>query len=106
MAATCDGVKLAIAEAGAVKPLIRLIRSSAKPERVGYDALQEGRDAVDSKGTSDHLNSDSWGSGRAVQVDPINPTLKAPRNERLTLKYDELLSTFAFKFNLRRYTVV
>jgi hypothetical protein len=41
----------------------------------------------------------------AVQVDPIKPTLKAPGDNPLTLKYDEPLSTFAFKFNLRRYTV-
>ena len=41
--------------------------------------------------------------GRAVQVDPIKPTLKAPGTKRLKLKYNVLLSTFAFKFNLRRY---
>jgi hypothetical protein len=29
--------------------------------------------------------------------------LKAPGSKRLTLKYDEPLSNFAFKFNLRRY---
>ena len=29
--------------------------------------------------------------------------LKAPGTKRLELKYDELLSSFAFKFNLRRY---
>jgi len=39
-----------------------------------------------------------------VQVDPIKPTLKAPGTERLKLKYEELLSKFGFKFNLRRYT--
>jgi len=38
-----------------------------------------------------------------VQVDPIKPTLKAPGTKRLKLKYDELLSNFAFDFNLRRY---
>jgi len=36
--------------------------------------------------------------GRAVQVDPIKPTLKAPGTERLKLKYEELLSHFGFKF--------
>jgi hypothetical protein len=40
-----------------------------------------------------------------VQVDPIKPTLKAPGIKPLKLKYDELLSSFAFKFNLRRYTM-
>jgi len=40
----------------------------------------------------------------AVQVDPIKPGLKALGDKRLKLKYDELLSNFAFKFNLRRFT--
>jgi len=42
----------------------------------------------------------------AVQVDPINPVLKAPGTESLKPRYDELLSNFAFKFNLRHYTTV
>ena len=40
-----------------------------------------------------------------MQVDPIKPTLKPPGNKRLKLEYDELLSSFAFSFNLRRYTM-
>jgi len=43
------------------------------------------------------------GLGRVVQVDPIKPTLKVPGTKRLKLKYDEHVSDFAFKFNLRRY---
>ena len=39
-----------------------------------------------------------------MQLDPIKPTLKAPGTERLKLIYDELLSSFAFNFNLRRYS--
>jgi hypothetical protein len=39
-----------------------------------------------------------------VQVDPIKPTLNPPGSKRLKLKWDILLSTFAFKFNLRRYS--
>ena len=31
--------------------------------------------------------------------------LKPPGTECLKLKYDNLLSSFAFKFNLRRYTL-
>ena len=42
--------------------------------------------------------------GRAVQVEPIKPTLKAPGTKRLKLQYDVLLSSFLFKFNLRHYT--
>jgi hypothetical protein len=48
-----------------------------------------------------------WGGlnpGRAVQVDPIRPTLKPPRSKRLKLALDKLLSNFAFKINLRHYT--
>jgi hypothetical protein len=49
---------------------------------------------------------DPLARGRAVQVDPIKPTLTAPGLQRLKLKYYEVLSSFAFNFNLRRYTVV
>ena len=41
-----------------------------------------------------------------MQVDPIKPTLKAPGTERLNLKFDEMLSIFAFNSNLRRYISV
>ena len=41
-----------------------------------------------------------------MQVDPIKPTFKAPGTERLKLKYDKVLASFAFNFNLRRYTMV
>ena len=44
-------------------------------------------------------------TGRAVQVDPIKPALKAPGTMRLKLIYDEPLSTFAFNYNLRRYSL-
>ena len=42
----------------------------------------------------------------AAQVDPIKPKWKAPGTgtKRLKLNCDTLLSTSAFKFNLRRYT--
>jgi hypothetical protein len=45
----------------------------------------------------------SGDEGKAVQVDPVKFTLKAPGTNPSTLKYDGPLSTFAFKFNLRRY---
>ena len=38
-----------------------------------------------------------------MQVHPIKPTLKAHGTKRLNLKFDILLSNFAFTFNLRRY---
>jgi len=41
--------------------------------------------------------------GMAVQIYPIKPTLKLPESKLLKLTYGELLSTFAFNFNLRRY---
>ena len=37
-----------------------------------------------------------------MQVDPIKPTLKAPGYEHLKLERENLLSNFAFKFNMRR----
>ena len=38
----------------------------------------------------------SLGQGRAVQADPIKPTLKAPGPKRLKLEYEEALSNFVF----------
>jgi len=43
-----------------------------------------------------------------VQVDSIKPRVESScgvYNLRLKLKYDILLSSFAFKFNLRRYSM-
>ena len=40
--------------------------------------------------------------GRMVQVAPIKLVLKALRTKPLKLKVDKQLSSFAFKFNLRR----
>ena len=39
-----------------------------------------------------------------MQVEPVKPKLKAPGTKRLKLYYDKLPSSFAFNFNLRRYT--
>jgi len=41
-----------------------------------------------------------------MQVDPIEPTLTAPGTMPLKLKCDELVSSCAFKCNLRRFTKV
>jgi len=41
----------------------------------------------------------------AVQLDRLNPVLKAPGVKRLKLKCDKLLSNFAFNLNLRRCTL-
>ena len=40
--------------------------------------------------------------GRAVQVEPMEPMLKAPGTKRLKLLYVESPLKFAFKVNLRR----
>ena len=37
-------------------------------------------------------------------VDPMKSTFKAPGSKLLKLEQEKLLSNFAFKFNLRRYT--
>ena len=53
--------------------------------------------------------ADAGAQGGAVQLDTIKTRVEsAPGvcNQRLKLKHDELLSSFAFKFNLRRYTAV
>jgi hypothetical protein len=39
-----------------------------------------------------------------VRAEPTKLELKAPGIKPLTLRFDEALSTFAFKFNLRRYS--
>ena len=39
-----------------------------------------------------------------MQVDPIEPALKAPGTTSLKLQYDGTLSRIAFNFNLRRYS--
>ena len=46
---------------------------------------------------------DGWAQGRAAQVVPIKPTLKAPRPTLLKLRRDGSLSNFAFNLNLRHY---
>ena len=43
--------------------------------------------------------------GRAVQVNPIKPRLKAPGTKRLKLKHEVLISTVTFNFNLHRYAL-
>jgi hypothetical protein len=43
--------------------------------------------------------------GVAVQVAPIKFILKAPISQRLKLTYGQRLSSFAFKINVRRYTL-
>jgi len=43
--------------------------------------------------------------GKAVQVDPVQPTLKAPGTRRLKVQYDELLSSFPSIFYSRRYNL-
>jgi uncharacterized Zn-finger protein len=39
-----------------------------------------------------------------VRVHPMRPTLTVPGSKRLKLKCDELPSSFAFNFDLRRHT--
>ena len=40
-----------------------------------------------------------------MQIDPIKLSVKAPGSERLKLKYEKLVSSCGFKFNLRRYNM-
>ena len=94
-------------EAGAAEEAARM--EAAEDSDAGSDA----EDSVDSEGevaalpravTRKNVAARVSGSlGRAVLVDPDKPTLKAPGIERLKLQYEELLSYFGFRFNLRRY---
>jgi hypothetical protein len=43
--------------------------------------------------------------GSVARLVPIKTSLTTPGAKRLKLKYDKLLSSLAFKFNLRHYTV-
>jgi len=43
-------------------------------------------------------------TGREAQVHCVKSKLKVRGTKRLKLEYAEVLSSFAFKFNLRRYT--
>jgi hypothetical protein len=58
-------------------------------------------------GAPDHYFSSPPGRaaeyGEAVLVEPMKSNLKASGTKRLTLTYKVLLSSFGFKFNLRRY---
>jgi len=49
-------------------------------------------------------SGDAGVRGKAVHVDPMKPTLKGLETKRFKLKYDKLVSSFAFNFNLRRYS--
>ena len=51
-----------------------------------------------------HAGGGAARRGGAVQIDPVKPMLKAPGTKHLKLKFDKLLSSFDYKFNLRRYT--
>ena len=62
-----------------------------------------GHERDDAASDGDDAGADGHERGRAVQVDPMTPVLKPPGTNRLKLQYDILLSTSAFKFNLRRY---
>jgi len=53
---------------------------------------------------SDDIAAFKVGRCRLTLSNPRRKRLEAPRVNLLTLKCDELLSTFAFTFNLRRYS--
>jgi len=40
-----------------------------------------------------------------MPVDPMKPTLKSPDFQFLKLGHEKVLSSYAFKFNLRRYNL-
>ena len=66
-------------------------------EENGHNSGGRGRKKGDDNG------GDASCSGEAVRVDPMAPELIPSGSKLLKLKCDILLSTSAFKFNLRRY---
>ena len=78
-------------------------RASADATRVSPSPSAATSESGD--GGSGRTGSRATGApGKAVQVEPIKPTLKPPGTKRLKLEYVVPLSNVAFKFNLHRYT--
>jgi len=73
--------------------------NDCKPQLGGCDG---GGGALGLRG-ADHPSRGRRPSG-AVQIDPVKAMLKPPGTKHSKLKYDILLSTFAFRFHLRRHT--
>jgi hypothetical protein len=57
-----------------------------------------------SSGSRKRVAMSSPAVGLCMQVEPMKPALKVLGSIDSKLRYDELLSKFAFNFNLRRYT--
>jgi len=106
--AETEGAVAAAVSAAAV--INSLGTSSARPASDVVDQQTQtqsaggwGDEAGDVQGGEGATAGSEWARGTAVQVDPIKPTLKAPGAKPLQLKYDEMLSKFAFEIDLRRY---
>jgi len=54
-------------------------------------------------GGADGSGDERGARGSAVQVDPMQPTLKPPGTKHLKLKCDEVVYFFAFNFKLCHY---
>jgi hypothetical protein len=71
--------------------------TEADTSKEAAGTAEEGSEGVLASGGADQ------GGGKVGQCRlTIKPMLKAPETKRLKLKSDELLSNFAFKFNMRR----
>jgi len=67
-----------------------------------YTLEEEDEECVARPVKPDRLDHVPLQKGSAVQVDRLNLNLKAPGFQRSKLKHENLLSSFAFNFNLRR----
>ena len=108
--------KLAPLQLGAVRGQLAETGAAAMATEAGILSAMEEAEAElrkvkesaewDSRRAAEDMESKEHALGEAVQIEPMQFVLKAPGTRRLKLKYDELLSTFAFESNSRHYSWV
>jgi len=84
-------------------------REATEPPSWRCNALEETTSTVDTTKEEESvvppaaLDVASSSPGRRCRLKPIEPRVGSAWSQDLQLKYDTLLSSFAFNFNLRRY---
>ena len=90
--------------AGLVLRPRRRVGLGERQERGGGDAVRQGQLAV-LRPVRRGVQALRAVCGKAAQVDPMKPMLNPPKTQRFRPKYVSPLSTVAFSFNKRRYSV-